>query len=76
MKEANHPNICRAIEYIEDEHLHECYIVMEFIEFMSLKTIIDRHREILTEKVIKLIVKNLLLAVKHLHRKFICHRDI
>ena len=49
---------------------------MEHIEFKSLKSIIERNRKILTDKIIKAIAKNLLLAVKYLHIKCICHRDI
>ena len=49
---------------------------MENIAFMTLKTMITHHKKLLTEKVIKVIAKNLLMAVKHLHMKYICHRDI
>lgn len=49
---------------------------MEYVEFSTIRTLIDHSKNGLREKTIKVIAKNLLRAVKRLHSLKICHRDI
>ena len=43
MNNVNHPNIIRAIELIESQE--RIYIVMEYIEFNSLRALIDHNKK-------------------------------
>ena len=49
---------------------------MDYIEFSTLRTLLNHRKEGLKEITIKAIAKNLLRAVKMLHSQKICHRDI
>jgi len=49
---------------------------MEYIGLCTLNTLIENNRGKLREKTIKVIAKNLLRAIRTLHKMKICHRDI
>ena len=49
---------------------------MEYIELVSLRTLIDHNKKGLKIQIIQAIAKNLLLAIQSLHQQNICHRDI
>jgi serine/threonine protein kinase len=49
---------------------------MEYIELCTLNTLIENNKGKIREKTIKVIAKNLLRAIRVLHKQKICHRDI
>ncbi|CAD8098330.1 unnamed protein product [Paramecium sonneborni] len=69
-----HQNIAQNIELYINEKSETSYLVMEYCDFPSLDTIIKK-RPLTTEE-LKVIIKQLLLAIQHSHSKGICHRDL
>jgi serine/threonine protein kinase len=68
-----HPHIVSIFDVGEDENLH--YIVMEYVDGLTLKQYILQHSPISIEKSIE-IMKQLTSAIAHAHHNHIVHRDI
>lgn len=68
-----HPNIVNIYDVGEEEHLY--YIVMEYVDGMTLKQYIQQQHPIPIEKALD-IMKQLTSAVAHAHQNQIVHRDI
>ena len=66
IKDLNHPNIIKAIEFIASDSW--TYLVMEMAVGKELQRC-----EI---KNVKSVIKQLLHAVEYLHKNNICHNDI
>ncbi|WP_313429733.1 Stk1 family PASTA domain-containing Ser/Thr kinase, partial [Siminovitchia terrae] len=69
----NHPNIVNVFDVGEEDNIY--YIVMEYVDGMTLKQYIQNYYPISVEKVID-IVKQLTSALEHAHYNHIIHRDI
>ncbi|CAD8174810.1 unnamed protein product [Paramecium octaurelia] len=69
-----HPNIAQDIELFINEKMETSYIIMEYCAFDSLESIIKKRKLNATE--LKIVIKQLLLAIQHAHQKGICHRDL
>lgn len=70
-----HPNVIDVKEIVFGNRLDQIYIVMEYMD-RDLKTLIQDLRRPLKMSEIKLLLKQLISAVDHLHNNWILHRDI
>jgi len=70
---ANHPNIARFIDYVYDDKF--AYIIMEFVEGLTLEKLMNHSGRIPEAYAIK-ILKQVVEAVKYLHDNQIIHRDL
>lgn len=68
-----HPNIVNIYDVGEEDNIF--YIVMEYVDGMTLKQYIMQHSPIPVEKVLD-IMSQLTSAIAHAHRNSIIHRDI
>ncbi|WP_243298218.1 Stk1 family PASTA domain-containing Ser/Thr kinase [Bacillus litorisediminis] len=68
-----HPNIVSIYDVGEEDDIY--YIVMEYVEGMTLKQYIQQHSPISVHKVIE-IMEQLASAIAHAHQNNIVHRDI
>jgi NIMA (never in mitosis gene a)-related kinase len=77
LKQLNHPNI---VQYIDQfHHKNDFVIVMEYIEGISLKSIIQdtkSKKQIFQENFICYIFAQIVSALSHCHSHLIIHRDI
>ncbi|MFD1705837.1 Stk1 family PASTA domain-containing Ser/Thr kinase [Siminovitchia sediminis] len=69
----NHPNIVNIFDVGEEDNIY--YIVMEYVDGMTLKQYIHNHYPISVQKVID-IVSQITSALEHAHYNHIVHRDI
>lgn len=69
----DHPNIIKFYEMLSDESL--IYIVMEYCSCGTLETLITRGRA-LGEAEAKPVVRQICLALSHIHSLGIAHRDL
>ncbi|CAG9326882.1 unnamed protein product [Blepharisma stoltei] len=70
---ADHPNICRIFEFIEDES--DIYLVLEHCKGGELFDFILKKGR-LSELEAAILFRQLLLAINYLHSNGVCHRDI
>jgi eukaryotic-like serine/threonine-protein kinase len=68
-----HPNIVSIYDVGEEDDIY--YIVMEYVDGMTLKQYIQKHSPISIEKTID-IMRQLSSAISHAHQNHIIHRDI
>jgi eukaryotic-like serine/threonine-protein kinase len=68
-----HPNIVSIYDVGEEDDIY--YIVMEYVDGMTLKQYIQKHSPISIEKTID-IMRQLASAITHAHQNHIVHRDI
>ena len=73
MKKLNHPNITKILEMFEDEKY--ILIIMEYINGGNLFSFVKKRRK-LTEKISKILFKQIILGIKHIHSQNIVHRDV
>jgi serine/threonine-protein kinase len=69
----SHPNIVNIYDVGEEENLH--FIVMEYVEGVTLKEYIKKEGKIELEKALN-IIKQIALALDKAHKSSIIHRDI
>lgn len=69
----DHENIVRIIDFGSSHDNY--YIVMEYIEGLSLKELIGRHG-VLDPEIALLIAREICLGLDHAHQRGIVHRDI
>jgi serine/threonine-protein kinase len=69
----SHPNIVRVYDVNFDERLQ--YIVMEYIDGITLKEYVDQQKEVRWREAVHFTVQ-ILRALQHAHDKGIIHRDI
>ncbi len=69
----NHPNIVKVLDVGFGERLQ--YIVMEYIDGISLKEYLDQRKDIRWKEAVHFTVQ-ILRALQHAHDKGIVHRDI
>ncbi|CAM4039894.1 Stk1 family PASTA domain-containing Ser/Thr kinase [Lederbergia lenta] len=69
----NHENIVNIFDVGEESDIY--YIVMEYVDGMTLKQFIQQNHPVSIEKTID-IMKQLTSAVDHAHQNHIVHRDI
>lgn len=69
----SHPNIVQVYDVSLDERLQ--YIVMEFVDGITLKEYIDQQHVLTWKEAVHFIVQ-ILRALQHAHEKGIIHRDI
>ena len=71
----SHQNIVKYYNYYEDND--KIYIIMEYLEGGTLKDFIEKEKNKITEDTCRIIIKQILSALSHLHYVCdICHRDI
>jgi serine/threonine protein kinase len=68
-------------ECIHDPRRGELYLVMEYIEGITIEDYVKKHIEehpltVLEERFVKSVIKQLILAVQYLHFNGVCHRDL
>jgi eukaryotic-like serine/threonine-protein kinase len=68
-----HPNIVSIYDIGEEDDLY--YIVMEYVQGMTLKQYIQQHSPVDIDTALD-IMKQLTLAISHAHQNHIVHRDI
>ena len=68
-----HPNIVAVFDYGETSDL--AYIVMEFVEGPSLKTLLDRHEHFALADMVR-VMQDLLAGLQFSHERGVVHRDI
>src|SRR6478736_6322735 len=68
-----HPNIVGVFDYGETNDL--AYIVMEFVEGPSLKTLLDRHEHFAIADMVR-VMQDLLAGLQFSHERGVVHRDI
>ncbi|KAL4927084.1 serine/threonine-protein kinase [Aspergillus undulatus] len=73
MKDLKHPNIVQYIDH--HEHDRWIYIIMEFVPYGELSTYLQNMVKI-SEDMVKTIARQVLHALKYLHKRNITHRDI
>ena len=69
----DHPNIGNIYDVLEDEHY--VYLVQDYYEGGDLFNFLIKNK-IINEKLLKIIVRQILSALKYLHENNICHRDL
>ena len=69
----NHPNIVKVLDVGFGEHLQ--YIVMEYIDGITLKEYLDQRKDIRWKEAVHF-TSQILRALQHAHDKGIVHRDI
>ena len=69
----NHPNICTVHDIVEDGH-HTC-IVMEYLEGVTLKEMIQRDGPVPLDRLLS-ISKEVAIGLEAAHERGILHRDI
>lgn len=69
----NHPNIVKVLDVGFGQHLQ--YIVMEYIDGITLKEYLDQRKDIRWKEAVHFTVQ-ILRALQHAHDKGIVHRDI
>ena len=71
----SHPNIVKYYRYYEENG--RIYIIMEYLEGGTLKEFINDKKNTINEDICRIIIKQILSALSHLHYAAdICHRDI
>lgn len=73
LSECDHPNIVRFYEIFECEK--KVYFQTEFCAGENLQAIVKKKRRF-SEKELRVIFRQVLLAINHMHIRGICHRDI
>ena len=78
LKSINHPNIVKLIE-IKDTSKY-CYIVTEFCNGGSLSNCLEKYQEknnvAFPEEIVQYIMKQIMDAMRYLHKNKILHRDL
>ncbi|KAH0795307.1 CAMK family protein kinase [Histomonas meleagridis] len=73
LSKVDHPNIVKLYDVIEDEQ--NIYIFMEYCQGTSLLSFINS-RSSISERVCRIIFKQIIIALSFLHNKGIAHRDL
>ena len=75
LKNLSHQNIVEYYNYYEEND--NIYIIMEYLEGGTLKDFIQNEKSKITEDICRIIIKQILSSLSHLHYICdICHRDI
>ncbi len=70
-----HENIIKTHELFINKDTERLYMVMELCFYPSLKTKLTKSGKI-NEKDAQIVIWKIIQAVKYLHNKGICHRDL
>ena len=74
MKELDHPNIIKLIEFIRSQN--HIYVVMEYCNGGMLSDCLKKYGGTFPIKIIQYIMRQVVDALKYIHSKNIIHRDI
>lgn len=69
----NHPNIVSIYDVLQENNKH--YIIMEYIEGITLKQLLRKRKKLTIPEVIDIMVQ-LTSGITHAHSSYIIHRDI
>jgi len=70
-----HKNIVKAKELLVDEVLGHAQLILEYVPGKTLEELIIEKKQ-LEEETVRHILEQLISALKHVHDKGVCHRDI
>lgn len=73
LRQINHPNIAQFIDYVYTQE--KAFIVMEFVEGLTLEKLINRTGKLPEAYALK-ILNQLAVVIKYLHSQNIIHRDL
>jgi cell division control protein CDC15 len=73
LKKLDHPNIVKYVDTVQRSH--QLCIALEYVEGGSLENLIKRYG-CLTETLVAIYVKQVLLGLDYLHNQGVIHRDI
>ena len=78
LKDINHPNIIKLID-IKDTSKY-CYIVTEFCNGGNLSSCLEKYQDknntAFSEEIVQYLMKQIVDAIRYLHKKKILHRDL
>lgn len=75
MEQVRHLNVVQLLDYGLDDG-HKPYIVMEYVEGVTLRHLIEKEPESLTIEAIVKIAAQLCSALEEIHDEGFCHRDV
>jgi serine/threonine protein kinase len=75
LSKLQHKNIVTVKEFILDEALGNAQLILEYLEGQTLEELIIEEGPLDEEKVRK-IITDIVSALKHVHDKGVCHRDL
>lgn len=76
MHSCDHPNIVKLHGIYINKTVKELYIVMDYMNAGCLTNIITKHRWIKKERVIAIIMRDVLKALKYMHDSYRIYRDL
>jgi serine/threonine protein kinase len=77
LKSVDHPQFPQAVEFIKHEMVDEFYLMMELVEYPSLKQLQQSAVKMrIAEDKMQTIAFKILRGINALHKAGICHRDL
>jgi len=70
-----HKNIIKAKEFLVDDETGTAFLILEYAQGKCLQQLITEQTRI-QEDIMRTIIEQLVSAIKYIHEKGICHRDI
>lgn len=70
----DHPNVTRVLDFGQEPD-GLLYLVMEYLDGVGLRTILEREKRLTTERVVRL-VSQVCAALAHAHARNVIHKDI
>lgn len=71
----DHPNITRVLDFGQEPDDGLLYLVMEYLDGIGLRTLLERERQLTTERVVK-VASQVCAGLAHAHARNIVHKDV